>query len=40
MFNFFAYCWVLKFSVKEWLDDYIEEEFETEHEFDYDNPSF
>lgn len=40
MFNFFAYCWILKFSVKEWLDEYIEDDFEAEHEFEYNESGY
>jgi len=31
MLNFFSYCWVLKFSVKEWLDEFDEDDFENEN---------
>lgn len=40
MFNFVAYCWIFKFVVKEWLDEYLEDDFEAEHEFEYEGPGF
>lgn len=40
MFNFFAYCWVLKFSVKKWLDEFIADDFEAENEFEFNDSGY
>jgi len=40
MLNFFAYCWIFKFVVKDWLDEFAEDDFEAEHEFEFNESGY